>query len=275
MNFESIDMDVFHSEPAEQYHAMAGEYLSSHQLIDFIRSPWLYRKKALGLIPNEDTPEMAIGRATHVRILEGKDAFEKEFAVGGPINSKTGKPYGPQTKAFAEWCRAAGKPGVHQDDLGLIEQMAAGVAMNGKAVDLLSIGRAEGVIRACLEGAYCQARFDWVNPGEGIVDLKTAKNLDRFEWDARDYGYINQIAFYQAVLAAALDKSVPMLAPVYIIAVEKREPFRCGVWRIGDDSLAIARDVNAEAIQRLRRAWESDEFPTGYEAVRVLDYRMP
>ncbi|GEM_PF-2211783 len=32
-----IDLSVLGTEPAEEYHAKAGLYLSSHQLIDFMR----------------------------------------------------------------------------------------------------------------------------------------------------------------------------------------------------------------------------------------------
>ena len=60
--------------------------------------------------------------------------------------------------------------------------------------------------------------------------------------------------------------------PVYIVAVEKAEPFRCGVWRVSDDTLAIARQENEAGIRRLRRAWEIDEFPTGYEVIRILGF---
>src|SRR5690554_1058793 len=109
----TIDLSVLSAEPAAEYHAKAGEYLSSHQLLDFMTCPWLYRKKRLGLIAdprNGDTPALLIGRATHVRILEGRDVYEAEFAFGGPMNPKTGKPFGSNTKAFAEWAEAQGKP---------------------------------------------------------------------------------------------------------------------------------------------------------------------
>src|SRR5690554_6858555 len=65
-----IDLGVLSAEPAEEYHAKAGEYLSSHHLLDFMACPWLYRKKQLGLVRDEDAPALLLGRATHVRILE-------------------------------------------------------------------------------------------------------------------------------------------------------------------------------------------------------------
>jgi hypothetical protein len=76
------------------------------------------------------------------------------------------------------------------------------------------------------------------------------------------------MAFYQAVLGQVIDA----LVPVYLIGIEKSEPFRCGVWRVSDDTLAIARQENEQAIAHLRRAWELDVFPTGYEVIRILDF---
>jgi len=145
--------------------------------------------------------------------------------------------------------------------------MASGVAMNDEAVDRLLYGRAEGVVRADYCSTPCQIRIDWTHPHRGIVDLKTCDALDWFEADARRYRYTHQMAFYQAVLAEVIGEAVP----VHIVAVEKREPFRCGVWRVSDDALAIARKENEAAIRRLRMCREVDRWPTGYEEVRLLD----
>ena len=263
-----IDLGVLQAEPADEYHAKAGEFLSGHQLLDYMLCPWLYRKKQLGLVPDADTPAMFVGRATHCRILEGRDAYESQFALGGPINPKTNKPYGAQTKAFAEWAQALGKPVISHEQVELIEQMASGARMNEEAMDLLLYGRSEGVVRAEYCQTPCQIRIDWTHPHRGLVDLKTTKDLTWFENEARRRRYHNQIAFYQAVLGEAIDQFVP----VYFIAVEKAEPFRCGVWRVSDDTLSIARGENEAAIRRLRRAWEIDAFPTGYEEIRVFDF---
>jgi hypothetical protein len=263
----AIDLGVFISEPADEYHAKAGQYLSSHQLIDFMNCPWLYRKKQLGLFVQKETQALLVGTATHTRIMEGRDAFESQYALGGPINPKTNKPFGNKTKTFAEWAEAQNKPVLTQENVDEVEQMAAGVAMNDQAVDLLLYGRSEGVIRTTYCDTPCQARLDWVHPHRGIVDLKTIAELPWFEGEVKRRRYHHQMAFYQAVLAQVIGQWVP----VYLVAVEKAEPYRCGVWRVGDNTLAIARQENEAAIRRLRRAWEIDAFPTGYEEIRVLD----
>lgn len=263
----TIDLSVLAAEPADEYHAKAGEYLSSHQLLDFMACPWLHRKKRLGLISDSDSSALLIGRATHVRILEGRDAYESLFAFGGPINPKTNKPFGSNTKAFAEWAEAQGKPVLSHENVDLIEQMASGVAMTDAAVDLLLYGRSEGVVRTDYCGTPCQIRIDWLHPHRGLVDLKTTADLTWFENETKRRRYHNQLAFYQAVLAQVIDE----LVPVYLVAIEKIEPFRCGVWHVSDNTLAIARQENEAAIRRLITCQTNDHWPTGYEDIRLLD----
>ena len=52
-------------ESAEVYHAKSRENLSSHQLGDFRKCPYLYWKKYSGLIVDKDSPAYAFGRAAH------------------------------------------------------------------------------------------------------------------------------------------------------------------------------------------------------------------
>ena len=260
--------DVLIAEPAEEYHAKSAEYVGSHGLGDFRQCPLLFRKRQLGLIEQVDRPAFLVGRATHVRVLEGRDVYQRQFAVGGPINPKTGKPYGSNTNAYAEWAAVQGKPVLTAEQTQLIESMAVGVAMNDHAVDLICNGQAEGVARATYEGVPCQIRLDWFNPAPDIVDLKTCDDLTYFEADARRYGYAYQMAFYRSVLALVTGGE---LVPAHIIAVEKKEPFRCGVWRVTDDTLAIAKQENEAAIRRWLACRQHDEWPTGYEGIRMLD----
>lgn len=255
-------------EPAETYHARSREYLTSHALADFRRCPLLYRKKQLGLIEDEDRPAYLLGRALHTLVLEGRDAFEEQYAVGGPVNPKTGELYGSSTKAFAEWAAQQGKPVLTVQQHDLVERMAEGVRGHGLARDLLSEGTPEGVVRAEYCQMPCQIRMDWFDPHRGIVDLKTCDDLDWFEADARRYGYTHQVAFYRAVLAEVIG----IHQPVHFIAVEKKEPYRSGVWKVHEDTLNVARRENEAAIERLKRCLATDTWPTGYEDCRVFEY---
>jgi len=145
-------------EPAEEYHAKAAEYLTSHELADFRKCLLLYHKKKLGLIEDGDRPAYLVGRALHTLVLEGRDRFDEEYAVGGPINPKTGQPYRSNTKAFAEWAAACGKQVLTDAQFDLVLRMGEGVRAQQIAVDLLSSGIPEGVVRTEYCGLPCRNR---------------------------------------------------------------------------------------------------------------------
>ncbi len=254
-------------EPAETYHARRSDCLTSHRLAEFRSCPLLFRRKEMGLIPDRDSHAFLVGRAAHTLILEGRDRYEAEYAVGGPINEKTGKPYGSSTKAFAEWAEQRGKPVLADTDAATIEQMTASVREHLFARELLAEGVAEGVVRGRMHGVLCQARFDWINPkdGRGLVDLKTCDSIDSFEWHIDAFKYLHQLAFYRAMLAVVSGVTLP----VHIIAVEKREPFRCGVWQIAPRCLDAAQAENDRAIEELIRCRETGQWPTGFESLSL------
>jgi len=265
----SAILDILKREPADVYHAKAKDHLSSHALADFRRCPLLYHRKQRGLIPDRDSNAYLIGRAAHVLVLEGRERFEMEFAVGGPINPRTGKPFGSNTKKFAEWAERLGKPVLSDDRAALVEQMAAAVRSHLFAAELLAEGVAERVVRCEYRGHACQSRLDWINPlpDRGLADLKTADSLDTFEADAHTYGYIHQMAFYRALIREASG----LVLPVRLIAVEKREPFRCGVWEIAPAVLDVAERENEHAIDELSRCHETGIWPTRFESLRRID----
>ncbi|MBI2930974.1 MAG: PD-(D/E)XK nuclease-like domain-containing protein [Planctomycetes bacterium] len=262
------DLSFLIRESADVYHAQADKFLSSHQLAEFRHNPLLFHKKQAGLVKDEDRPAYFIGRAAHVLILEGRKVYEHQYTFGGPVNPKTGEPFGNRTKAFQEWADAQGKPVLPDEQAALIEKLNSAVQDHKHAAALLAAGVAEGVVHAEYCGAACQARLDWLNPERGIVDLKSCDNLDWLQTDARNYGYAHQLAFYRALVAGV----VGSILPVYLIAVEKREPFRCGVWRMGENVLGIAQKDNEDAIARLKDCRKRDHWPTGYEEIRDFDW---
>lgn len=269
----SAILNFLKREPADVYHAKAKDHLSSHALADFRKCPLLYHRKQRGLIPQRDSNAYLIGRAAHTLVLEGRERYEMEFAVGGPINPRTGKPFGSNTKKFAEWAERLGKPVLSDDQAALIEQMAAAVKTHIFAAELLADGVAERVVRCEYRGHPCQARFDWINPlvDRVLADLKTAESLDTFEADALAYGYIHQMAFYRAMIREASGA----ILPVRLIAVEKREPFRCGVWEIAPEVLDTAECENEAAMDELARCHETGIWLTRFESLRRLDQLRP
>ena len=259
--------DVLIHESAEVYHAQAANYLSSHQLGDFRKCPQLYWKKRAGISEEIDRPAYLVGRAVHALVLEGQKVFNQQFAVGGPVNPKTGQTYGSTSKAFLDWKASQNREVLTQTQYDLVRQINDSVQAHEEVVQLLSSGEAEGVVRAEYCGVPCQIRMDWFDVHQGIVDLKTCDDLTWFEADAKRYGYQYQLAFYRAVLA----QRIGLIMPVHMIAVEKKEPFRTGLWKLTSDCLDSAQRENEAAIERLKLCRQREFFPTGYEQKRVLE----
>jgi hypothetical protein len=262
--------DFIIKEPADEYHARskAGEFMSSHLLADFRESPALYRKEILGEITETESPAFAIGRAAHCLILEGRAEFDSQYLVAdGPVNPKTGEPFGKATKAYAEWRTAQSREIVSGKDFNFILRLQKSVWLHPVASELLSDGVAEGVVRAEYCGVPCQIRTDWFSVKYGLVDLKTCDSLKWFESDCRRFGYLFQMAFYRAVIREATGRNVP----VHIVAAEKNEPFSTGVWKLTDEVLDLAELVNKAALERYRNCCVTGVWPTGYEDARIID----
>jgi hypothetical protein len=261
--------------PAEEYHAATKEnkYTTSHRLNLFRRCPALYIKHVRGDIVEGDTAAFMLGRATHTLVLEGATAFEAEYVVAdGPENPKTGKPYGRDTLKFKEWAELQTQPVIGSDDHALMLKFADAVHSHPVAAELLSSGFAETTVRAEWDGEPVQARPDWFDPERGVlVDLKTCSDVDRFPFDIRDFGYVTQLAFYRRVLELAGYHGPRIRA--YLIAVEKKEPYRVAVAEISeltlnDGNVAEAGKYGAgndTVMRELLECRAADRWPTRYE----------
>jgi len=250
-----------------EYRAKRKDFLSSHALGDFRKCPEFFRKKETGEIKDEDSPAYALGRAAHCLILEGGEVFHQQYLAGEPVNEKTGKAYGRNTLAYQEWLAEQKQEVITPSDFDFIRRLQVSVWLHNEAAKLLQNGIAEGVVRESYCGMPCQIRMDFFNPDFGIIDLKTCDELTWFEADARRYGYIYQAAFYRAILGNASGS----IYPVYIVAVEKKQPFRCGVWCVSSTALDFAATENAAAIERLKKCRSENVWPTGYEDVRIME----
>ena len=133
--------------------------MSSHLLADFRESPALYHRKVSGEITESESSAFVMGRAAHCLILEGRNAFDREYVVtDGPINPRTGESYGRNTKAFAEWA-ATEREIISGKDFSFLLKLQRGVWLHPIASELLADGIAEGVVRAEYCSVPCQIRM--------------------------------------------------------------------------------------------------------------------
>ena len=65
--------------------------------------------------------KLALGRAAHCLILEGRMAFDDQYLVSdGPVNAKTGEAFGRTTKSYSDWLDAQTKEVLSCRDYGFI-----------------------------------------------------------------------------------------------------------------------------------------------------------
>ena len=285
-------LPIFADIPAEEYHQAArdGKFLSSHLLGDFRKSPRLYHKKLNGEIEPTESAALATGRAVHTLVLEGRSKFDEEFLVtDGPVNPKTGEPFGKTTKAYREWAASQTKEVVSGTDFAFMLKLRESVWAHPVARELLDEGISEQTVRCNYCGEPCQIRMDWFRirylGRPAICDLKTAQDLTYFESDARRFGYPQQMSFYREVLRVASKISpersehceamslegCEIEADCYLIGVEKNEPMRCGVWKLTDGILQACACENERAIAELRECRRANTWPTRTEDMRILD----
>ncbi len=260
-------------EKEEPYHfrSKIGEVMSSGMLKKFRQCPYAYHLAVTGQTKEKDSAAFRFGRAVHKIVLEGHQAFNKAYAIGGPMNDKTGKSFGVGTKAHDAWLIENGyrkDQVINDDEADVLITMANSVRKHAVTSALLDFGWPELVIRADLHGVPCQIRMDWLtHDAEGnylIVDLKTVDDMQFFESDARRYGYLNQIAFYRDVFQSRTGLPVNFS----FIVVEKKEPFRVGVWQFPIEIIDLFSHENKIALENFKACQVTGEWPTGYETPR-------
>ena len=274
---------IIRDEPEEVYHGEANRlrYMSSHRLKAFRHCPLKMRQEQLGLIKQPEHEAMKIGTAAHKLILEGSDAYEESYCFGGPVNPRTNRPYGPDTKKFAEWQREQGKPCLSSDHDQLVHNLQSAVNRHDIASDLLSGGEAEVTVRGEMHGVECQIRIDYlVETDDYIIDLKTCRSVDGFEhgiesenralergWklDPDRPQYVAQLAFYRELARRAFDRDFEIL----FVAVEKQPPYRVKVVNV-EKCVDLAAAVNCEALEEYRDAKASDSWKTRTEEIVYL-----
>jgi len=256
--------------PFDEYNEARAQYLTSHALHDYSRCPAKYRHAQLHAAPR-DTAAFAFGRAFHT-MMEGPDVFAAQYTVAdGPVNDATGEPFGNTTKSYKKWAPSITGMVVSTAEHARLRGMYASVMQHGVVGEIMAAGEtfAEATIRADIYGVPCQCRPDLLvfeSGGQTIVDWKKTRDLSRFKYDVRDYGYAEQMAFYANVIDYAGGNANDY---AYIVAVEDEPPYVCGVFSA--PLFAVQCDVR-RAIERYAKSVKTNVWPTGYESIREVTY---
>ena len=262
----NTDTNIQPHKPEATSPAKAIKYLTNQGLADFRKCPSLYHENSRRAEWTK-WPGDHMDQVVHCAILEKADVLWARYAVGGPVNPVTKKFYDTDAPEFAAWAAAHGKPVLMPDQLLLSCWMNVGVVTNRQVQKLLKKGVAGAVLRADYRDVACKIHMDWLNPDRGIVDFRICDDLSHFEAEARRRQYAHDVAFSRSVLA----EHIGWFPACYIVAVENREPHRCGVWQIGEETLRWCANDNDMAIDRLKECRRLNKWPTGYEEIRVFD----
>lgn len=178
-----------------------------------------------GIRPRKDSKAFQFGRCAHARFTN--PALFADMVHTGPLNPKTGKPYGPDTNAFAEWsAENPGKVVLGQRELADLDMMDARMPAEVRAILSDPVGIPESSYYVTLADVAVKCRPDWISNGT-IYDIKTIGNMADAEKQISKFHYWFSAAWYRMVVKAECGKTLPFR----FIFAEKSSPYR---WRIVD-----------------------------------------
>lgn len=132
---------------------------------DFWWSSWMNPARE----PEKETPAKMFGRAVHICVLEGRDAFEAAYGpCEHPGNIKAGK-------EEREAIEAAGKLPLKRDEYNRILAASAFIRANSFLGDAFNGGQPEVSVFWTDDGIRFKARFDYLKM-RAIADLKSIRN---------------------------------------------------------------------------------------------------
>lgn len=251
------------------------EYHDNHEAIGNSELGDLEKCPALRKVKKEQTPAMLFGRATHSYILEGQDAFFKDFAVFPKYMDRRTKEGKQEYLGFLEANR--GKDVISEDDYDTITQMGDSIIRHPFAVKLLSQGRSEQSVYWIDKDTriYCKCRPDRIPDGDHgvIVDLKTTGDArpKQFLNSVLGYGYDRQAGMYLEGFNEVCNSKVDAFV---FIAVEKTAPYMVATYTLSDTFLAYGKIKFHNLLDLEKRCRETDEWPS-YQDAELQELELP
>lgn len=204
--------------------------------------------------------------------MSGAEFMSAYVVADGPVNPKTGKPYGMDTKAYAEWRAGLDKEPVSTAQMSMFGTMATAFLSHGyvKALELGGYGESRNVVVAAnVAGVDCMCKVDrlFAHPDKGAVavDVKSTGDLCAFCRSADSMHYREQQALMFMILSAG---GFGQEVQTRIAAVERGPMPRCGIFGVGELQKVVERV--ATALQGYAANCSSGVYGTGFEAPVVL-----
>lgn len=255
-------MSIIYDMPDTAYHAANGIGASQAKL--FLESPQLYHDAISGVLPKKDRPAFQVGKLAHMAVLE-PDRFARQVTGIGPINAKTGAPYGRDTKAFQEWQSA--NPDTVVVDPWIQVSLAR---MPDPVCDIVRSGVNECSVFTELPalGLTVKCRPDTLHVAEGqVYDLKTIEDIHKAERQIAALSYWFSAGWYRMVLKAETQR----LYGYSFIFMEKHAPYRWRIIRMSDAYLDLADEKVDAVLGDLSTCYRTQNWRDTGELVHVAD----
>lgn len=261
--------------PAADYHRAPG--ISKSALDRLHASPLDYQRWRAGLIPDEQTEAMLLGRLFHALVLENRRAWTVRPDTYGPEE----KPWNGNATLCKEWLAAHADEDVISSATAVeLEKHAAYIRTHAVAGPLLRDGLAEVSVFARQEktGKLLKGRLDYVRQnGEEtqIIDLKrmvdaSTRTMSREILNRR---YHVQAAMYRRIL-----QRLGVTGPIafILVGVEYSAAPKVNVRRLAEEAIdAGERALNGD-LDLLRNCSLSGrpfwpEYPDSCDEVATVD----
>jgi exodeoxyribonuclease VIII len=210
------------------------------------------------------TPAMLVGSAVHCLVLEGVQAFDRQYIEapeGIDRRTKEGK------LAWAEFQeKATGREILTADQYDQVCQMWKSVMAHPTAGKLLAMADQRELSATWTDttGIDCKARIDAYSEEHGlVVDLKTTAEADpkTFGRTIANFQYHGQASFYMQ----AMKKNDLPARQFIFICVEKVPPYAVACYILDDEALMAGNQLVDGYLSRHAECVAADNFP-GYPA---------
>jgi PDDEXK-like domain of unknown function (DUF3799) len=270
-------MAILHDISIDEYHR--SKNVSSSKLRDFAAygSCYYAARYVTGNLPDEHVTDARVYGQAFEDLLCTPKQFGLKYAVK-PEGMSFAKTDGKTWKANAE---AAGLTILAADDYAAMQAMIEGIYENETATQLVQAARQQVTITCDHDGIPgLQARPDFFgDQGCAItgflpytLDLKTTATLQKLSSgrDIAEYGYHQQAAIGRECLRRnGVDDTLH-----YLLASEKRAPYRALVIRLDESWLNAGWHWSAEQIALLASHYASGNWPRNDEELITLSAPM-
>lgn len=234
----------------------AREGISSSELKKIMKSPMHYKHWKDN--PQEDTPALLFGRATHKYVLETYD-FYNEFAVAPNCDRRTKEGKAIWENFVAE---SEGKEIITEEQFEQIDAMRTAAYATPFVSKLLSGDKELSYWGVDAEtGLTIKCRPDCTTEWNGkniLIDYKTSADVEntKFYRDSIKFGYDLQLAYYLDILEQNTGKDYM----VVIIAQEKTAPYATNVFQLSENYLENGRELYKEMLKVYKECEESGNW---------------